>query len=619
MQPPQNARSRDQYTVGWIAALDCELTAAMSMLDEEHEQPHDFERGPNDDNVYVWGEINKHNIAIACLKAGVCGTTSAATTAMRLLSAFPNIKFGLMVGIGAGVPQRGNKPDIRLGDVVISEPGGSTGGVYLYDLVKAKSGGISEPKGFLNSPPGILLKSLTRLRAEHKLKGMDIQRHLDRITPNMAEPDDDTPGFVHQGVENDRLFKPDSLHVDGDDCENCIASEQVKRKERPRPTRPRFHYGIIASGNTLVKDGAHRDELIKRVPGGCLCLEMEAAGLMNDFPCLVVRGICDYADTHKNDQWQPYAAVTAAAYARELLHFVPREEVERAAKATEIMQEFAGQLEANHKITKDTNQRVKQAEIKRWLSPVDPESNWATARSQYYSNTGQWFLERDEFSNWKKHPGSFLWLHGRPGCGKTILSSTIIDHLRRVEPPSKSKNAVLFYYFDFKDTSKRSTSNFIRTLLMQLSTASDEAWKKLEELYDSRKGNSQSLDSDLIKAFQSISANFDHIMIVLDALDEAMESERTYLIQTIIQIISTGSENIHLIATSRSDIKSALERAKPVAVNLTRDEVKEDITRYIRARIWNSEKHPKLQQRWQSRPDVLQEIETTLRNKADGM
>ncbi|KAK0647841.1 hypothetical protein DIS24_g7371 [Lasiodiplodia hormozganensis] len=338
MQPPQYARSRDQYTVGWIAALDCELTAAMSMLDARHNQPDDFVRVPSDDNVYIWGEINSHNIVIACLKAGVYGTTSAATTAMRLLSAFPNIKFGLMVGIGAGVPQRDNKPDICLGDVIISKLDGSTGGVYLYDLVKAKSGGDFEAKGFLNAPPGILLKSLATLQAEHNYSGTDIQRHLEKITPNMKEPDDDSPGFIHQGIENDRLFKPHYQHVEGDSCEKCDPKELVDRNKR-RTIKPRFHYGVIASGNTLVKDAVRRNELNEQIIGGCLCLEMEAAGLMNDFPCLVIRGVCDYADSHKNAQWQRYAAVTAAAYARELLHFVPREEVERAAKATEIMHE----------------------------------------------------------------------------------------------------------------------------------------------------------------------------------------------------------------------------------------------------------------------------------------
>jgi len=64
--------------------------------------------------------------------------------------------------------------------------------------------------------------------------------------------------------------------------------------------------------------------------GGVLCFEMEAAGLMNSFPCLVIRGICDYADSHKNKKWQAYAAATAAACAKEVLSVIPPAEVVKA-------------------------------------------------------------------------------------------------------------------------------------------------------------------------------------------------------------------------------------------------------------------------------------------------
>jgi nucleoside phosphorylase len=86
------------------------------------------------------------------------------------------------------------------------------------------------------------------------------------------------------------------------------------------------HYRTIASGNQVIKDAAVRDKLSAEL-GGVLCFEVEAAGLMNSFPCLVVRGICDYADSHKNKQWQAYAAGTAAAYAKEVLSVIPPAEV----------------------------------------------------------------------------------------------------------------------------------------------------------------------------------------------------------------------------------------------------------------------------------------------------
>ena len=83
-------------------------------------------------------------------------------------------------------------------------------------------------------------------------------------------------------------------------------------KEPRLDTSPKVHYGLMASGNELIKNVMERDRLGQAL--GAKCVEMEAAGLMNDFPCNVVRGICDYADSHKNDLWQEYASATAAAF-----------------------------------------------------------------------------------------------------------------------------------------------------------------------------------------------------------------------------------------------------------------------------------------------------------------
>ena len=99
---------------------------------------------------------------------------------------------------------------------------------------------------------------------------------------------------------------------------------------------PAIHYGLIASGNLLMKDALTRDTLAKEKD--VLCFEMEAAGLMNHFPCLVIRGICDYADSHKNKKWQPYAAATAAAYMKELLSVIPPKDVAKVSPATDVVQ-----------------------------------------------------------------------------------------------------------------------------------------------------------------------------------------------------------------------------------------------------------------------------------------
>ena len=120
--------------------------------------------------------------------------------------------------------------------------------------------------------------------------------------------------------EQDTLFNPTYDHPQHEDtCINCDKRQLICRDPRTSD-EPRIHYGLIASGNQVMKHGKTRDQLGKQ--HGMLCFEMEAAGLMNQLPCLVIRGICDYSDSHKNKQWQGYAALTAAAYAKMLLSVV---------------------------------------------------------------------------------------------------------------------------------------------------------------------------------------------------------------------------------------------------------------------------------------------------------
>jgi nucleoside phosphorylase len=132
--------------------------------------------------------------------------------------------------------------------------------------------------------------------------------------------------FAHQPSMDDILFDAKYEHVNNNDtCADCDTSRIVSRPPRD-DSGITVHYGLIASGNQVIKHGTKRDEISKDL-GGALCFEMEAAGLMNNFPCIVIRGICDYADSHKNKQWQEHAAATAAAFAKELLNIIPASQV----------------------------------------------------------------------------------------------------------------------------------------------------------------------------------------------------------------------------------------------------------------------------------------------------
>ncbi|PIG87320.1 hypothetical protein AARAC_011903 [Aspergillus arachidicola] len=142
----------------------------------------------------------------------------------------------------------------------------------------------------------------------------------------MPEHDEPLPRCrtaTYPGAQLDRLFRPTYKHVTSDQtCIDCSETETLKRGPGNREAGPHVYYGTIASGNMVIKDAGARDLLVQK--HGVLCFEMEAAGLMNtNFPCLVIRGVSDYADSHKNDVWKKYAAASAAEYARSLICAIP--------------------------------------------------------------------------------------------------------------------------------------------------------------------------------------------------------------------------------------------------------------------------------------------------------
>lgn len=143
-----------------------------------------------------------------------------------------------------------------------------------------------------------------------------------------------TSKYGHPGPSKDRLFRADYNHPKSfPNCDSCDASQVIDRQIR-ESNDPCIHYGIIASGNQVIKDGLTRSKHSKDL--GVLCFEMEAAGLMNHFKCLVIRGICDYSDSHKNKEWQWYVAVTAAAYAKELLLVIPAHKVQSERRIVQV-------------------------------------------------------------------------------------------------------------------------------------------------------------------------------------------------------------------------------------------------------------------------------------------
>ena len=145
------------------------------------------------------------------------------------------------------------------------------------------------------------------------------------------------PEFRRSQAGADVLFRASYDHEgDPTSCKECKDEFQLSRPPREKGKEVAVHYGTIASGDQVMKYATKRDEVSTKL-GGVYCFEMEAAGVMNSLPCLVIRGISDYADSHKNSQWQHYAAGTAAAYARALLRDIPADKVMETVRAEEVI------------------------------------------------------------------------------------------------------------------------------------------------------------------------------------------------------------------------------------------------------------------------------------------
>lgn len=316
--------SNQEYTVGWLCALArSELTAARRMLDHQHKDPVNL--NADDENSYLFGDINGHKVVITCMPPEETGTLSAQKLVQPLRRSFPNMILHLFVGIGGGIPR--NPPredpnkDIHLGDVVVgwAERAGIPA-VVQYDHGRYHDEGSIELLTMLDKPNRRLLNALTPVISDREMRQTKYHYHLHRLA--------DLAQFQYPGLENDTLFEAEYDHVavelgtlvepNTPHCHRCDRAHVVERALR-ETTDPQFHQGTILSGNMVMQNARKRDQLSKS-HHDAVCIEMEAAGVTEDTHCLVIRGIADYADSHKYWSWQNYAAATAAAFARELLH-----------------------------------------------------------------------------------------------------------------------------------------------------------------------------------------------------------------------------------------------------------------------------------------------------------
>ncbi|CAN9395659.1 unnamed protein product [Alternaria alternata] len=267
--------------------------------------------------------------------------------------------------------------------------------------------------------------------------------------------------------------------------------------------------------------------------------------------------------------------------------------------------------------SRSPSQEERLSEICDWLSAPDPSINYHKAHRQRQADTGLWLLESVKFKDWKDGTASRLWLHGIPGCGKTVLSSTAIEHLQQYCNEDSQKITV-YFYFDFNDTRKRSPEAMLFSLFCQLLQRLATIPDSVNALFSSSgKGHRRPSTHELVKIVPHVLQQFTHVYVVLDALDEC--TQRLELMEMLETVVGYQLDNVHLLMTSRRerDIEMSLESyiQEENSVCLQKDVVDEDILRYVQQRL----REDKGLAKWSKEVAIREEIETALMRGARGM
>lgn len=332
--PPRDRRS---FRVAIICALPAEAEKVQSVFDKCWEdEGKQYGKAEGDQNVYTTGVIGKHNVVLAHMAR--MGSVNASAVAAGLRSSFPGIQLALVVGICGVVPfHPKTREEIVLGDVIISTS------VIQYDFGRQYPNGFHRKRGVEDS------LGRASLEIQSFISMLQVGQNRTRLTRNLgALLQSDgfqyaVPEAKYPGAGQDKLYEASYIHRhrldvncgkcngDGENCsKSCddVGCEQVRLILRDRHVLPQrlpltrhplahldnapfIHLGRFGSANTVMKSAKDRDRIAQC--DEVAAFEMEGAGVWDQYPTIVIKAACDYADSHKSKHWQGYAAAMAAA------------------------------------------------------------------------------------------------------------------------------------------------------------------------------------------------------------------------------------------------------------------------------------------------------------------
>ncbi|KAE8133631.1 hypothetical protein BDV38DRAFT_296018 [Aspergillus pseudotamarii] len=588
--------SRDDYAVGWVCARPIEVAAAKATLDCVHDNlPPD----PNsdDNNNYILGSLQGHNVVVAYPNPGLCGQTSVADVATQLHASYTSVRLHLMVGIAGGVPD--TKEDIRLGDVVVSKSTAGWPGVVRYDVNGERTEDQFVRGRAVDQPASLLLAAMRKAETAAIFDESRVPQYISEIVQ------EDTVTFAHPGPEQDVLFEPNYDHAaiesEESGCSHCDP-DRIRPRQPREVQDPIVHYGRIASVHHLTCDGATRDKCAHK--HGILCFETEATGLRDAAQYLVIRGICDYADSHRSKLWHAYAAAAAAAYAKEVLSFIPT--VSRTAPLAR-------------------NSYVEAAPVLDALLLTRPEvdrKSLIALKGRRVDGTCEWLIQHPQYQEWladANHP--LLWISGGPGKGKTMLAIYITEVL---QPMVEAADNVLLYYFcSNRDKNRNSALTIMRGILHQWIDLHPHLAKPVKNYFEGTETTKYTTSNfvSLWRVFLTLlqQSTSSRVVCVLDGLDECEKESLRQLLDAVGNHLSKseGKERpqLKLIILSRPQpavLETKLGRYQQIQLDTSDTEISHDVERYISAKVAELASEQNLSE------EMVTQVQRTLLAGADG-
>ncbi|KAM0513499.1 hypothetical protein ACHAPE_007761 [Trichoderma viride] len=571
--PPAN---RDEFEVALVCSLPLEYDAVSLLFDQFWDENGDpYGRAIGDPNTYATGRFGNFDVVLVLLPN--TGKVSAASATASLRSSYPGLRLVILTGICGAVPSSDAGDEILLGDVIISKD------VIQYDYGKqypdnfivkdTTEDSLGRPDKNIRSLVAVLETARERERIEERA-ALLLEKIQDAAAKKLRHLKADT--YQYPGSASDKLFQASYRHKHYNSlqclCAQCHeysdpvceesrllacdvlecdekyviprqrlgTNRQLEQQKTSEEARvPSVFIGRFGSSDTMLRSGEHRDLIAKHY--GVLAFEMEGAGVWDELPCIIVKGVCNYADSHTNNHWQNFAAATAASVAKSLVERYTKTDKSAMIQTQKQLKDMMEDKESSECL-KDLHQ----------TDPRDDKTRIQRTKGNLLKDSYRWVLDHNDFKQWRDNPQyRLLWIKGDPGKGKTMLLCGIIDE---IESSTTTMHCLSYFFCQATEIRLRNSIAVLRGLIYMIIIQRPLLISYVREKYDSsgkqlfNDGNAWEALSKILMAILNDTSLNDAILIV-DALDECVEG-----LPLLLEFISqaSGSSQAKWIVSSRN-------------------------------------------------------------------